>query len=350
MVAWVATITAAMPAYVRNRTGILGATSSVTEDGVFEITPGEASLTGAADALSELRFSIRNRTGAELIVDRVDSSCGCTVVQSVSNRHISSGGKTELVVQARIPPHGQRQTRVSIYANECRYEIPITLNGPPEPVPRFLTFPDKLELRAFVSSQVVSRELEWTTVESAGTLPWIVSGTSSDSQLRASVTLVSESRLGNSTVRRTYRANVEANVPSLGAPIRSAFLRPTFSTNDSRDPGRACVVTVRAVPIARLVPAEVVFRIGPATRQMEKTVLLIREQEFDSDFTIAAGDAEYFEAKLLGDGSDHVRQLKVRMVQPPELNAGEHGRFEIKLRCDHPEIGMLPLPLLVLQE
>lgn len=350
MVALVVTIAGALPAYLLIRTGLLRASSRITEDGVFIITPGQASVRGAAEELSELRFSIRNRTGAELVVDRVASSCGCTVVQSVSNRHISSGGKTELVVQARIPPHGQRQTRVSIYANERRYEIPITLNGPPEPVPRFLTFPDKLELRDFVSHHVVSRQIEWTTVERAGTLPWIAGAASSDSRLRAFVTLRSESRLDDIAVRRTYQANVEADVPSLDSPITSAFLSPAFSTEDARVPGRSCLVTVRALPIARLVPSEIVFRIGTVTEQSEKTVLLIQEEEFESGFTIADVDAACFHAELLGDDRDRVRQLRVRMVQPPELIAGQHGKFEIKLRGDDPEIGTLHLPLLVLQQ
>lgn len=59
--------------------------AAISDDGRFEIRPGRVFLSRQANDGPDVNVVITNISDRDAVIDRVDSSCGCTLVRPVSN-------------------------------------------------------------------------------------------------------------------------------------------------------------------------------------------------------------------------------------------------------------------------
>lgn len=324
--------------------------SSITDDGKFAISPRNATLTSQSDESSRLKISIQILANTEVVIEKVGSSCGCTIVQPTTGRNLAAGAKTELMIQARIPSTGSQKSLVYFIAQGRRYEIPLTLEGPPETVPRLLDFPKNIELVGYGDQHpVVSRLIEFGTIEKANSPTWIQGVTSSDGEIAAKLEMYREDKVKDLTaVRRNYRVSVSAKAPGTNDPTKISRIALQCGTLSHQIQPAACAITIKTLATVRLVPSELVFTV-PDSKELpvERTVLVVYENDVSEPLLVENMNPSFFDASIQDMESRRIRQVKVRLVSIPILDSDQAKRFEITLKPGIPEMEMLKLPVWV---
>lgn len=267
--------------------------------------------TPEADNRSDLvTFRLRNEGSENVIIERVTTSCGCTVAELMENPELKPGQESLLRLHAAPPKIGGNIVTVGVQliAEKKRATLPLQLNlrGKIVSPNRLLSIPSDLETRRTEAGEV-TREFDIITAEEPTSTPWLKDLLSNDPSVTAeiiSVTAIDSAKTGH---QRSYRYKVSGRIPEAEGVIHTANLR--LGCHRGEVPPAMFRVLFQRCAMWIASPSSIIFRIGADTPL--KRLIAIR-----------ANDPE---------NSAELSELSIRPLSPPiqahwEPSVDDEGR------------------------
>lgn len=257
-------------AYQNNRLrgNASGAAALKVTPEVVEVNRGE---TDSAYASVEL-----HNLGSQAIhIDKVETSCHCTSVDTMEKMDLSPGQNTTIKLKLQLPPFGKQEASVTIFTNSPaspKIRIPVKMQGAAIQPPYFLT--NTQEVRHLVTASDDRRiEFEVSAVERPGE-PWMTGFDSTNEGFSVvSCDSTITTKYDETSLLRTYTCVLEVAKFTPGETLRGS-LRPKCRA-ESLKPTPVIPVTVSSTATAKAIPSQLfVTQQSRKSLPIQKSILI----------------------------------------------------------------------------
>lgn len=222
----------------------------------LKVTPENVEVKRGESDTEYVSVELHNPGPRAIHIDKVETSCHCTSVDTLNQMDLAPGQTTTLNLKLQLPGVGKQETSVTIYSNSVttpKVRIPVKMQGAEIFPPYFLT--NSEEVRHQMTSGDDRRvQFEVSAVESPGE-PWI---TGFDSNNNAFSVVSCESAIttqyDEKSLHRTYTCTLEVSRFTPGETLRGS-LRSKCRT-ESMKPLPILSVTITSVATAKAIPAQ----------------------------------------------------------------------------------------------
>jgi len=190
---------------------------------------------------SQVTFTLTNVGKQSLRVESVETSCGCSVAQPMTDQTIRPGSTQTLVIAASPPKFDSRNVHVRLNlldpANSSRKEIiplQMKLMGKPLPPTRIYNFPQVIELSGTSPGELV-RLFQFNTVEQDEKSPWITGLSSKSEFIKAEILSCDSTPRTAKGAHRTYQCRLTATLPQNADEILAGAVHLTTGASDGPD-------------------------------------------------------------------------------------------------------------------
>ncbi len=261
--------------------------------GALDIRPArlEIQRDESAQMIPPITLDLSNVGAGPLTILDVETTCGCTLPEPLSASVIAPGQSVTLHIKASVPAHGEKVSRVSVMtdsATTARIDVPVILRGRELTPPYIETAPGQVELTGTTPEQDVEQTFVVSVVEETSRT-WLTGLTSDVAGFDLDhVELIKEEPLTQQTVRRWYQFRIHGWLPRIGE-VTSGALRFTTTGESSPKPIPVITLSATVMPAIRVVPRELVFRVGSGNQLPEPRRLLLIPSD-DTPFSATISD------------------------------------------------------------
>ena len=300
----------------------------------------------SVDDARNITLLLRNEGGSPLQITSVVTSCGCTVVETLSNGRVCPGEEARLRVRASVPDVGEKITYVDVFADSTLTPVvraTVVLKGSEPEVPYLTQLRDAILLAA-APGDLDTKEFSIAALEREDAAPWLCGVHCDDDHFQATL---SDPRPAvgalAGTVVRQYTVRVVFRAPTSGrryghmriaARDRMEHVATVQISGEARSP-------LRAVPDSIVVSADQL----PIT----KIIGFLIDGEGDDLVVKAAPSAnpliEVGAVEYLAKQSLVAARVEIRIARVPE-GVGDYVST-INATCGEPSSRSLSIPLVV---
>jgi hypothetical protein len=318
--------------------------------GVFEPPRLDVKIHDTPGAVSEdISVAFWNRGDTPLIIQRIHTTCACSMVGEVPTGSLLPGTVVKIPLQVTPPEHGEKSVTVMVETTppSPRAKLLINAIGAPLSPPLVAEFPEQLELhsRAGKPSEALGAVI---TLEHAGSSPWLIGAEwkaleqpdNPQGSLRLEGPVNETIYTIPGIVRRTYRLKVTVSPTPSERRITNAVVE-LKSAAASRQPLPEPRVVIRHDPAIRLIPARMSWSLGNGPDERIVTAIageatawrISWSDDLPRGVMVALDDAS--------DAADNMsRKLRVRI----DKSRIEPGSIVIPLTV-HDEANVIETPL-----
>ncbi|MEW4527026.1 DUF1573 domain-containing protein [Maioricimonas sp. JC845] len=334
-----------------------GAVSEAAPIGRGELTaePGEVVVDASSGPRStrEVQVRLTNAGAGPLTIEQVDTSCSCTIAESLEMRTLEPAESVMLSLQLRPPVYGSKETLVVVRTDsETRPElvIPVQMEGPADTAPYVRTTPSRMTIAGAVPGEEIERRLDVWTTETPGTEPWLTGLASSSDHVSA--TIVGEpleSAFSSGLAQRRYDVRVTGRIPASDEEIVEATVRfETRTPSAAGHPEQVIPVQVRLRPAVRAVPDRLFIAVGGDTEfPIRRSVMLVGAADEVAWEAAVDRDAlpQWLEVDVADSDEPGRVRLKLTVAEAAADALGDDGRLEVQvpLECTHPDCRQVSL-------
>ncbi len=234
-------------------------------------------------------YSIKNEGGRDLVIGKVESSCGCTVA-SISPMVVKPGGSATVTLEGSPTDAGEKDVVVRIETNgrpEGVLALGLTMVGAGQPP--YVAYGSQAVPFGVIREPVTSEEFQIITREKADGGPWIGAVKSTLPGLSIAGGLEMEVPLGD-VVSRHYRYQAKLKRPSRPGEFSGEVL---FLAGDG-SPTPVHRIPVRGMVRAAVfsIPSSLYASVDPKSRQVRLNLTIGSEESgYDLEVVPAAENA-----------------------------------------------------------
>lgn len=168
---------------------------------------------------SQVEFTLKNSGRAPVLVQSVETSCGCSIAQPMADRTIHPAKTQLLVISAEPPAFDSRIVQVELQlvdpidtSRKETIRLQMKLIGKPLPASRVYDLPQSIEMSNNCPGEVV-RLFGFNTIEENEDAKWITDLSSTSTQIKAEILNCESLPRSKGGVQRTYHCRLTAEVP-----------------------------------------------------------------------------------------------------------------------------------------
>lgn len=271
--------------------------------------------------VAEAVLAIKNNGQQNLVIERVQSSCGCLKAEVTKNT-LAAGESTELRARVQAFPVGDRTIAVEIHSNDSdtRVRRVIIRVSRERDVPYVADLFDPLMIHSILGAGAEPTLVRFTTYEQAGQEQWVRGVKSDGVSLRATLLLEATEKTQEAQfVLRRYRVELTSNERTSAGCYTG--LVELFSSKDCRgEPLGSWRVTHNVNHTLVAVPTRVRLQFNPAGPNRPARFAVVSNQFAESwDIESVQANNPCLEVKEISSstGGQRARLFEVAFLDPP---------------------------------
>lgn len=154
---------------------LAGCSSDNTTPASLRFSPANSVVT-ETDNVEDLTLTLENVGGTSVTIDRIRTSCGCTLPQGFTTTVLPPGESTSISLRVNLPSSGQQTVTVRAETTPPIDPLPsavLLLDGGEPPTPSIRRLPNRVVIRGDMSADRAASSFTITTVENPDEPRWI---------------------------------------------------------------------------------------------------------------------------------------------------------------------------------
>lgn len=298
-----------------------------------------------------MSLEFRNPGGRLPQNPEVNASCGCTLVERLSNPDVPGGQRIIIPVSVKPPAIGKKTVQVTVKTDSERtpsVQVTMTISGQKPAPPLVRRSPREVELVGTIPEEWVDRIIQIETWEEAGSPPWITGIETTDELIEVSRSQVRDLESAIGGLDRTYQFNLRAQVPAAGHLSHSSVVR-VMTSRQSMSAIPSILLFMRLEPPVVAIPGEMLFSLDDSSAPATRRVVVKSQDEASLNITEVETDVPWL-VVLREFGASPANQsialLKVRVLLE-ELKMSDTRTGAVRLRLEHSSLESLTIPVTV---
>ncbi len=285
------------------------------------VTPAQVEVQRGESDTALASVELRNSGTRAIHIDKVETSCHCTTVETLEQLDLAPGQSTTLTLKLQLPSFGKQETLVTIHTDSAstpQVRIPIQMRGTVIHPPYI--FSGSTEVRHQITSGADRRvEFEISAVESPGE-PWMTGVDSSHAgfsvvSCESSITTTYD----ETALHRTYHCVLEVSQYTPGETLRG-MLHPR-GRSESMKPMPAIPVTITSAETAKAIPSQLfVTQKSRKSLPIQKTIVIETAASLANPVHEVTASVEWIQIERLPGDETHPA-YRVAISPPSELPA-----------------------------
>lgn len=288
-----------------------------------------------SDVNDGVSVTLKNMGSQAVTIQRVTSSCGCTVTRKFAATILEPGKLLEIPLSVDLPEYGTKEVVVTAHIDSAishNPDIRLRLEGGAPERPQLIRVPSSVTITGSIPGERATKNLWITTIEKTSQ-PWLQNLSSPDPTIQIKLLKVETERsLTEEWRMRRYGFDVSANVPDFETSHRNSSLEITLDSARARvDPRTTIPLIVSLQSPLRPVPSRlIVDREDGGTRDL----LLISDGSTDWNIMCSTTD-ESIDVSAVTENAEDSRIHRFNVQVKKEFSI-EAGNAELRFECISP--------------